>query len=255
MLLLSNLFYLPYYLKLHKTTMRYLFILLGFSFCTNWSIAQVGIYEDKSKDNSERLELKGDGSFVYTQQQAWTQLKVTGTWKKAGSSKVLLNSKYQLTDYTVEETIDTTLKEGIHLEIQSYRKGQGFKKIKRVFLNMDETLAFWADGERGLEALDARQKLYQTATPEMIDSLKNTEPARFYHCPTAKDSVSTIVIMYDNKELVYNAKNGKANKFRMVTKFATSPAYRYMTDEAYIFDKKTIQRAGGKGAKLKKTKK
>ncbi|MCP4439975.1 MAG: hypothetical protein GY810_13600 [Aureispira sp.] len=237
--------------------MRYLLSLLLLICLSTWSAAQAGIYkyDDKSKGKNERLELKGDGSFVYTQQQEWTQLKVTGTWKKSGSSKVLLNSKYQITDYTVEEIVDTTLKEGIHFVIQSYRKGQGFKKIKRILLNMDETLVFWPDGEAGLAEVDARQKLYQTATPQMIDSLKNTEPARFYHCAGAKDSVSTILIKYGEKELTYNAKNDQANKFRMVTKFATSPAYRYMTDEVYIFDKKTIQRAGGKGAKLKKSKK
>lgn len=235
--------------------MRYLLLILVLCSFFNRSVAQVGIYEDKTKDNNECLELKGDGSFLYTQQQEWTQLKVTGTWKKSGSSKVLLNSKYQLTDYTVEETLDTTLEEGIYLEIQSFRKGQGFKKIKRVFLNMDESQAFWSDGETGLAALEARQKAYQTATPKMIDSLKNTEPARFYHCANPKDSVAAIVIMYDNKELIYTPKNGQANKFRMITKFATSPAYRYMTDEVYVFDKKTIQRAGGKGARLKKVKK
>lgn len=217
------------------------------------SKAQTGIYkyEDKSTKEEIELNLRRDGAFFYTHNKDWSNCITQGKWRPLGSGKVVLTSDFQLADYTLEELEDSTVK---HLQviIQGKGKGQSPTSISSIFINEDETALLEMDGESGLKMLEERQKLMMAASAEIRDSLKNSDPSRFYKYKRKK-SLESITIEFDQRELTIPIKNPKANKIIITTAFATNAAYHYMNAVEFISDGKFI-REEGSSLKLKKQK-
>lgn len=217
------------------------------------STAQTGIYkyEDKSTKEEIELNLRKDGAFFYTYNKDWTNCITEGKWRPLGSGKVILTTAYQLTDYTLEEIEDPNISH-LQLIIQGKGKGQSPTSISSVFINDDETASLEMDGESGLKMLEERQKLMMTASAEVRDSLKNSDPPRFYKY-NKKKAIKSITIEFDQRELTIPIENPKATQIIITTAFAKNAAYHYMAGVEFIADGKFI-REEGSSIKLKKQK-
>ena len=217
------------------------------------SNAQTGIYKyaDKSTKAEIELNLRRDGVFFYSYSKDWTNCITEGKWRPLGSGKVVLTTAHQLTDYTLEEVEDPNIK---HLQviIQGKGKGQSPTSISSLFINENETALLEMDGESGLKMLEERQKLMMAASAETRDSLKNTDPPRFYKYNKVKD-IKSITIEFDQRELTIPIENPKATKIIITTAFAPNAAYHYMAGVEFIADGKFI-REEGSSIKLKKQK-
>lgn len=228
-----------------------LLLFLIVSFFVYNSNAQTGIYkyEDKSTKEEIELNLRRDGAFFYSYNKDWTNCITQGKWRPLGSGRVILTTEYQLTDYTLEEIEDPKVK---HLEIiiQGKGKGQSPTSISAIFINEDETATLEMDGESGLKMLEERQKLMMAASSEVRDSLKNSDPPRFYKY-NKKKAIKSITIEFDQRELTIPVENPAANKIILTTEFATNAGYHYMNGVEFIADGKFI-REEGSSIKLKK---
>lgn len=217
------------------------------------STAQTGIYkyEDKSSKEEIELNLRKDGAFFYSYNKDWTNCITEGKWRPLGNGKVILTTTHQLSDYTLEEIEDPKIS---HLQviIQGKSKGQGPTSISNVFINEDETASLEMDGESGLKMLEERQKLMMAAPPEVRDSLRNSDPPRFYKY-NKKKAIKSITIEFDKKELTIPIENPKATHVIITTAFAKNAAYHYMSGVEFISEGRYI-REEGSAIKLKKQK-
>lgn len=217
------------------------------------SSAQTGIYkyEDKTTKEEIELNLRRDGVFFYSYNKDWTNCITKGKWRPLNRGKVVLTTKYQLTDYTSEEVEDPKI-QFLQVIIQGKSKGQSPTSITSIFINEDETARLDMDGESGLKMLEERQKLMMSASAEVGDSLRNTDPPRFYKYSKEKD-ITSITIEFDQRELTIPVKNPKASKIIITTAFATNAAYHYMDGVEFISEGKFIHKKGS-SIKLKKQK-
>ena len=88
------------------------------------------------------------------------------------------------------------------------------------------------------------------ASVEIRDSLKHTDPPRFYKYNKNK-AVKSITIEFDQRELTIPIENPKATQIIITTAFAPNAAYHYMDGVEFIADGKFI-REEGSSIKLKK---
>lgn len=213
--------------------------------------AQTGIYkyEDKSSKETIELNLRRDGAFFYSYNKDWTNCITQGKWRPLGNGRVTLTSDFQLTDYTLDEIEDPSTS-NLQIIIQGKNKGQSPTSISSIFINEDETAMFQMDGEAGLKMLEERQKLMMAASSEIRDSLKNSDPPRFYKY-TKKKEIKSITIEFDQREITIPIENPKANKIVITTAFAKNAAYHYMNAVEFIGDGKFIKEEGH-STKLKK---
>lgn len=227
-----------------------LFLVTIFSYSSN---AQTGIYkyEDKSTKEEIELNLRKDGAFFYTYHKDWTNCVTEGKWRPLGSGKVILTTAHQLSDYTLEEIEDPNISH-LQVVIQGKGKGQSPTSIASVFINDDETASLEMDGESGLKMLEERQKLILAASAEVRDSLKNSDPPRFYKY-NKKKAIKSITIEFDKKELTIPIENPKTTQIIITTAFAKNAAYHYMAGVEFIAEGKFI-REEGSSIKLKKQK-
>lgn len=202
--------------------------------------SQTGVYESEHKTKEEKIELnlRRDGVFLYTYNKEWTNCVTEGKWKPLGNGRVLLNSDYQLTNYTIEE-IEEPNATALRLIIQSKNKGESPATISKLYLNGNESNEFSLDGEAGLAMLEQRQRTMMVASEELRDSLAKSDTPRFYALKGLKE-VKTITLVFDLKEVVFNIKNPKANKIIITTAFAPNSAYHYLKDTEFIYDDKYI---------------
>ena len=232
--------------------MNFLYTLV-FCLGCNCLFAQTGSYDytNKSTGTTIGLNLRADGVFFYNYEKGWTRAITQGKWRPLGSGRVLLNSDYQLTDYTLEEIEDST-QQGIQLLIQSQGKGQSPSSIQQIYLNEDETAEFMPDGEASLQLLEARQRILTAGTAAERDSLNNTDPPRYYHYKKPKLARS-ITLIFDGQELLIPVKNPNATRLVLTTRFAPQTGYKYMKDQEFIKKGDYISEAGS-AIKLKKSK-
>lgn len=228
------------------------YTVLGLILSSTLATAQTGVYhyQNKAKQESIELNLRRDGVFFLTQDKTWNHCVTQGKWRPLGHGKVSLTSNYQLDDYQLEETEDSS-QTGITLVIQGASKGQGPTSISRIFMNENETASFEIDGEAGLAMLEQRQRLLSAGSTAVRDSLKKSDPQRFYHYPTNK-KLRSITLEFDQKELTIAVKNPKANKLVLTTSFAPNAAYYYLKEAEFIQSGKFIYEAGKKSIQLKK---
>jgi hypothetical protein len=217
------------------------------------STAQTGIYKYENKSTKEEIELnlRRDGVFFYSYNKDWTNCITKGQWRPLNRGKVVLTTTHQLTDYILEEVEDPKI-QYLQVVIQGNSKGQSPTSITSIFINEDETARLEMDGESGLKMLEARQKLMIAASVEVGDSLRNSDPPRFYKYNKEKD-ITSITIEFDQRELTIPVKNPKATKIIITTAFATNAAYHYMDGVEFISEGKFIHEKGS-SIKLKKQK-
>lgn len=217
------------------------------------AFAQTGRYEytNKSSGTTIGLHLRADGVFIYNYEKGWTKGTTKGQWRPLGSGRVLLNSDYQLSDYTLEEVEDSTV-QGISILVQSDQRGQSPRSIKQLYLNEDETALFKPDGEASLAFLEARQRILTAGTAKERDSLKNTDPTRCYHYQTPK-LVRSITLIFDGQELLIPVTKPNATRLVLTTRFAPQAGYKYMKDQTFIKKGDYINEAGS-AIRLKKKK-
>lgn len=192
-----------------KTSHLLFIILILFSYN---SFAQTGIYkyEDKSSKETIELNLRRDGVFFYTYNKEWTNCITQGKWRPLGSGRVVLTSDHQLTDYVVEEVEDPQIN-NLHVIIQGKQKGQSPTSISSIFVNEDETATLEMDGEAGLKMLEERQKLMMAASTEIRDSLKNSDPPRFYKYNKNK-AIQSITIEFDQREINHSYRKSQSQQ-------------------------------------------
>jgi len=232
--------------------MKSLLLLLSlFSSLPLFVNGQTGVYEYKNKSTKEdiSLQLRRDGVFFYTYNKEWTNCTTQGTWRPLNNGRVILNSDYQLDNYTVKEEVVPNQK-GITVIIQGRGKKEAPTTISSLYLNDNESLNLQTDGEAGFAALEQRQRAMMTSSPQVRDSIKNTDPPRFFKYANAA-AVKSITMQFDLKTLTFPIKDPQANKIVITTAFAPNAAYKYMKDVEFVKDDKFI-REEGSPIKLKK---
>lgn len=214
--------------------MKPLSILLFCCLFTCSVFAQTGNYQytNKSSGTTIGLHLRADGIFIYHYEKGWAKGTTTGKWRPLGNGRVLLNSDYQLSNYTLEEVEDNTV-QGICILVQSDQKGQSPRSIKQLYLNEDETTLFRPDGEANLALLEVRQRILTVGTAQEQDSLKNTDPPRCYRNPTPQ-LVRSITLVFDGQEVLIPVTNPNATRLVLTTRFAPQASYKYMKDQEFI---------------------
>ena len=115
-----------------KFSLLLFLILSSFAYHSN---AQTGIYkyEDKSTKAEIELNLRRDGAFFYSYNKDWTNCITEGKWRPLGSGKVILTTAHQLSDYTLEEIEDPTIKH-LHIIIKGKEKDKALP-LFLVFLS------------------------------------------------------------------------------------------------------------------------
>lgn len=216
-------------------------------------VAQTGRYQyqNKSTGTAIGLNLRADGVFFYEYEKGWTHCITQGKWRPLGSGRVLLTSDHQLSDYTLEEVEDTTVK-GIQIILQGAGKGQSPTAINSFYLNENETAQFQPDGEASMRLLQTRQRIMTAGTAAERDSLKNTDPPRHYVYDMPIQARS-ITLVFDNQEVLIPIKNNKATRFILTTRFAPQSGYKYLSEQTFIKQGDFI-REEGSAVKMKKQK-
>ncbi len=214
---------------------KYFFALLLFSHFS-CLYAQAGSYQRTDKDVTETIELRTNGSFIYTYQTGFAKSLTEGTWK-AEAKTIILRSNKQIV-LKVEESQNANL-QGLKIMLNAPSARKGPRNVEKLLFN--EQIPCSKDEDFALNYLKQYNEIMTIGTAAQKDSLKMSFAPRLYKSSEWAGRVDSIFILFDKKKLIYLPIAPTCNEFNIKIILDDDSMYRYFNEEVWQWiDKKIL---------------